>query len=72
MDENMPVTILFVDDEPNIITAIKRMFIEKDLTILTATTGSEALKFFDSHSVDIAVTDNIYARHERNRTFRTD
>ncbi|MBU0483045.1 MAG: response regulator [Proteobacteria bacterium] len=40
-------TILFVDDEKNILTTLKRVFMEEDYRILTANSGEEALGLID-------------------------
>lgn len=43
------VTILCVDDEPNILRALKRVFIEYDnYTLITAQSGEEALEILEN------------------------
>jgi len=55
----MKKTILFVDDEPNVIQGFKRMFYNtKDKwTLLFATGGEQALEIFKTHQVDVIVSD---------------
>ena len=40
-------TILFVDDEKNILTTLKRVFMEDDYRVLTANSGQEALSLIN-------------------------
>lgn len=46
--------VLFVDDEPSILRAITRIFMDEDIEVLTATSGEEALKLLKDNG-DIAV-----------------
>lgn len=57
MDET--VTVLFVDDEQNILNAIKRLFIEDDIQILTAASGHEALEILKINTISVVVSDNL-------------
>ena len=57
MDET--ATVLFVDDEQNILNAMKRIFIEDDIQILTNTSGHEALETLKNNSVSVIVSDNL-------------
>jgi two-component system NtrC family sensor kinase len=51
------VKILFVDDEENVLTAVKRVFMDADYTILTALSGKEALKIMEENDVQVIVSD---------------
>ncbi|HAK89514.1 MAG TPA: histidine kinase [Nitrospiraceae bacterium] len=55
MDEK--IKILFVDDEENVLAAVKRVFIDTGYTILTATSGKEALKTLEDNDVQVIVSD---------------
>ena len=50
-------TFLFVDDEPNILNALKRLFRGPQRTILTATSGAAGLDLLAEHQVDVVVSD---------------
>jgi CheY-like chemotaxis protein len=50
-------SLLLVDDEPNILFALKRVFRHDGYAILTANSGTEALKLLDQHKVDVIITD---------------
>jgi len=41
------ITILFVDDEVNILKTLQRLFLDEDYTVLTAQSGAEALALID-------------------------
>ncbi len=51
------VTILFVDDEQNVLNAIKRVFIDENYAVLGASSGSEGLALFDKHQIQVVVSD---------------
>lgn len=51
------VKILFVDDEENVLTAVRRVFMDTDYTILTALSGKEALKILEENDVQVIVSD---------------
>lgn len=53
----MSKTLLFVDDEKQILKAIRRIFLETDYTVYTAESGEEALKILDAAKVDLIVAD---------------
>jgi putative two-component system response regulator len=57
MDET--VTLLFVDDEQNILNAMKRLFMEDDMKILTATSGDEALDILKKNDIAAIISDNL-------------
>jgi CheY-like chemotaxis protein len=50
-------TLLLVDDEPNILSALKRQLRGTGLRILTAASGREGLALLDSEPVDVIVSD---------------
>ena len=49
-------TILCVDDEPNVLDVLCRMF-DRLATVLTARSGAEALEVLRSRPIDLLVTD---------------
>ncbi|MCL4457061.1 MAG: response regulator [Nitrospirae bacterium] len=55
MDEK--IKILFVDDEENVLAAVKRVFIDTGYIILTATSGREALEILENNDVRVIVSD---------------
>lgn len=50
-------SILFVDDEVQILKALKRLFHNSNYEVLFAESGAEALEIFNSQSIDLVVTD---------------
>ncbi len=50
-------TILFVDDEPNILSSLKRLFRPDGYHILTANSGTEGLEIIQTHQVDVIMSD---------------
>ena len=55
----MSETILFVDDEENILNSIKRVFEESELTLLFATNPIEALELCRRGGIGVVVSDNM-------------
>ena len=55
----MKTNILFVDDEPDIITGYKRMLfsMRKEWDMFFALSGQEALEILDKTSIDVIITD---------------
>lgn len=51
-------TLLLVDDEPNILKALKRLLRKDGYTILLANGGSEALKILEDNPVNVIVSDH--------------
>jgi len=49
--------VLFVDDESNVLSAIKRVVIDEDYTSFFAGSGDEALKIMEKHEMSVIVTD---------------
>lgn len=50
-------TVLFVDDEEYVLRSLKRICRNEDFQVLTAGSGSEALKLLENESVDLIVSD---------------
>lgn len=59
-----PWTLLAVDDEPNILAALRRLFRTTGWRFLTAERAEEALALLAREPVD-AVLRHAYAGHER-------
>ena len=49
-------TLLFVDDEPDIVDSLRRSF-RKVYSVLTATSGNEALELLKTRKVDLIISD---------------
>lgn len=49
-------TLLFVDDEPDIVDSLRRSF-RKAYTVLTATSGDEALEVLKTRNIDLIISD---------------
>ena len=54
---SMPV-LLIVDDEPNVVQALKRLFRKEALLVLSASSGKQALEILEERPVDILLTDH--------------
>jgi len=50
-------TILFVDDEPEILNSLKRQFRKQNFTILTADSGEAGMKILEEHPVSLVISD---------------
>jgi DNA-binding NtrC family response regulator len=50
-------TVLFVDDELPLLTAIKRVLRSEPFTVLTTTSAKEALQLVATQKVDVVVSD---------------
>ncbi|MFN7152648.1 MAG: HD domain-containing phosphohydrolase [Acidovorax sp.] len=50
-------TVLCVDDEPSILSALKRVLRSEDCQVLQAGGGTEALTLLEQHPVDVIVSD---------------
>jgi putative two-component system response regulator len=55
----MAETVLFVDDEENVLKALERIFIGSDLIILRASSAEEALSIIGKENVAVLVSDNL-------------
>ncbi len=49
--------LLFVDDEPNVLNALKRVFHRENYEVLTAASGEEALALLEKETVQLIVSD---------------
>jgi len=54
---NTTATLLLVDDEPNILAALKRQFLQLGYKVLTAESGAEALALLEKETVDLLISD---------------
>lgn len=52
-----PLTLLFVDDEPSILSSLRRLFRPLGYRILTAESGLEGLEVLGRETVDLVVSD---------------
>lgn len=52
-----PATLLFVDDEPNILKALRRLFRGNEYVIHMAEGGEEGLKILSEHPIDLVISD---------------
>ncbi|HMK59748.1 MAG TPA: HD domain-containing phosphohydrolase [Dissulfurispiraceae bacterium] len=50
--------ILIVDDDQNILNAVRRLLLQDNLNLITASTVSDGMKIIKSKSVAVAVSDN--------------
>lgn len=51
-------TVLFVDDEVNVLKAVKRLFLDENVEVVTAESSEAALDFMRSQPVAVIVSDN--------------
>lgn len=52
-----PVTLLFVDDEANILNSLKRLFRPLGYRIFTAEGGAAGLQVFEQNAIDLVISD---------------
>lgn len=60
MPDTLPITkakILFVDDEADILSALKRLVRGLNASCLFASNGAEALEVIEQHAIDVVVSD---------------
>lgn len=50
-------TVLFVDDEPNILRALKRALFKFNINMLLAESGQKALELLSENTVHVVVSD---------------
>jgi response regulator RpfG family c-di-GMP phosphodiesterase len=55
--EAEPATLLFVDDEANILSALKRLFRPLGYRIFTAESGAAGLEVFEQNPIDLVISD---------------
>ena len=55
--KNDVFTVLFVDDEPNILRAIKRALFTLDINMLLADSGMKALELMEQQDVHVVISD---------------
>lgn len=55
--EAAPETLLFVDDEPNIISALRRLFRPLGYRIFTAEGGAQGLEIVEREKIDLVISD---------------
>ena len=51
-------TLLFVDDEEGVLSALRRIFIDENYTILTASSAEKALNIFEQQPVHLLISDH--------------
>lgn len=51
-------TLIFVDDEENVLSALKRIFMEENYTILLASSAARALEMMEEQPVHLVITDH--------------
>lgn len=49
--------LLFVDDEENVLHALRRIFLDENYEILTAPTGADALKLMEDNVIHLVISD---------------
>lgn len=50
-------TILVVDDDPNILKSLKRLFIDDSISMLVAANARQALSLLENNAVDLVLSD---------------
>ena len=55
--EDPPPTLLCVDDEPNILSSLRRLFRAKGYRVLTAESGAAGLALLETEAVDLVISD---------------
>ena len=56
-EPNTKRTVLCVDDEPGILSALKRTLRSPDVAVITATSGAQALEFMAELPIDLVISD---------------
>src|SRR5271157_4062858 len=51
------IRVLFVDDEENVLKSLRRLFLDEDIEILTASSGKEGLDLLKGKEVSVIVSD---------------
>jgi response regulator RpfG family c-di-GMP phosphodiesterase len=52
-----PARILFVDDEPNILSSLRRLFRSQGYQVLTAESGKAGLAILETEAIDLIISD---------------
>ncbi|HSI23610.1 MAG TPA: HD domain-containing phosphohydrolase [Methylophilaceae bacterium] len=55
--QELQATLLFVDDESNILASLRRLFRPLGYRILIAESGAQGLAIFDSETIDLVISD---------------
>lgn len=55
--EKTPAVLLFVDDESNVLKALRRLFHSENYVIYLAAGGAEGLEILHEHAVDLVISD---------------
>jgi len=55
--KNNQHTLLCIDDEPNILNALKRLLRKENFKLLTANSGKDGLKILSENDVHVVVSD---------------
>jgi len=51
------IKILCVDDEPSVLNALRRLFLDEEYTIITATSAQDGLKLLESEHPQVVLAD---------------
>jgi response regulator RpfG family c-di-GMP phosphodiesterase len=54
---SVPLRVLFVDDEENVLRSLKRLFMAEDYEVYTATSGAEGLALLKDSEIPVIVSD---------------
>lgn len=57
MDKSATKTVLYVDDEVNLLKALKRTVIEEPFELLTSASGQEGLEILATQPVQVVISD---------------
>jgi DNA-binding NtrC family response regulator len=59
------INVLFVDDEENVLSAVKRVFFDKDYTVFTAASAADGLALLGANQ--LPPQSGIYVRVDKSR-----
>ena len=57
LDTNKPVNLLFVDDEPNVLKSLKRLFRATNYNVHLAESGQAGLALLQHQPIDLIISD---------------
>ncbi|WP_428243312.1 HD domain-containing phosphohydrolase [Gynuella sp.] len=57
LTENAELNVLFVDDEPQILSSLRRLFRRETYALFFASSGAEALEIMQQQEIDVIVSD---------------